>query len=53
MKKQAEQQIYENKSANQEIKTDQLNKLIDANGKMFKRIKGNLEMMKRDIQDSV
>lgn len=52
MKKQAETQIYENKSANQEIRTDILNKLIDANADYFKRIKANLALMKIDIEES-
>ena len=35
------------------VKTDQLNKLIANNAKMFKQIKANLAMMKIDIQESI
>ena len=46
----ANKQIHDNMSANQEIKTTQLNSIIESNKEHFKSIKTFLNMMKHDIE---
>lgn len=53
MKKIAKKEIYDNVSANQEIKTTQLSGLIDSNKEIFKKIKAHLNVMKSDIEESI
>ena len=53
MKSIAKKEIYDNVSANQEIKTTQLSALIDLNKTNFKSIKAHLNMMKVDVDESV
>ena len=45
-------QINENKSASQEIKTDEINGLIEINGDTQKTIKSKLAAMDRDCKSS-
>ena len=55
MKKIATKQIHENKSANQEIKTDQfnqLNSLVDQQKDVYRSVKAHLNYMKQDISES-
>ena len=46
------QQVYENKKADQEIKTDDINALIANNDDLIKAVKGQLKMMETDIKNS-
>ena len=46
------QQIYENKKADQEIKTDEIDALIAQNDGNIKQVKSYLKMMEGDIKNS-
>ena len=48
----ANKQIHDNKQANQEIKTTQVDAIIESNKGHFKMIKTYLNMMKLDIAES-
>ena len=52
MRKIFNQQIYENKKADQEIKTDEIDALIAQNDGNIKQVKSMLKMMETDIKQA-